>query len=209
MSHDHITKEPVTKEAATKEAATDQAVPELIGQQTDRHASGILVTLVDGDDRVIGAADKLVAHRAPGLLHRAFSVVLVNTAEEFILQRRAALKYHFPLRWSNACCGHPGPAIDTLAAAGKRLTEELGVACTLHSVGSFTYRAEDPVSGLVEHEIDHVFLGRHDGPFHPDPSEVAEVRVMRLSKLCEDLELHPDSYTPWLRQVINRVVALR
>ena len=63
-----------------------------------------------------------------------------------------------------------------IAAAERRVGEELGVsASNLESVGSFTYRASDDVSGLVEYEYDHVVVGTVDGVVSPDPFKVDDV----------------------------------
>ena len=103
--------------------------------------------LVDCYDRPIGTAGKAEAHAAP-LLHRAFSVFLINDNGELLLQKRAA---------------------------GTRMTEELGATCPLREIGSFVYlhRFADR---LYEYEYDHVLLGHHNGPFTPDPGEIAALR---------------------------------
>ena len=114
------------------------------------------VTLVDAANNVVGSCGKLAAHRE-GKLHRAFSILITNPDGELLLQRRAAHKYHFANRWSNACCGHPRPGEPTPAAACRRLAEELGFTVPLTQVAAFPYFAEDAVSGLVENEYLHVF----------------------------------------------------
>ena len=47
-----------------------------------------------------------------------------------LLQQRAAAKTRFPLRWANACCGHPAPGEAVTVAAARRLGEELGVTAS-------------------------------------------------------------------------------
>ncbi|MCU1493876.1 MAG: putative isopentenyldiphosphate isomerase [Acidimicrobiaceae bacterium] len=131
------------------------------------------VMLVDAGGTVLAEADKLAAHEAPGSLHLAFSVFLYRSDGRLLLQRRAAQKYHFPLYWANACCSHPEPGEPVVASAERRLREELGIDCRLTAVGTFVYRAVCPTSGLVEHELDHVLLGRTDREPVPAPSEVA------------------------------------
>ncbi len=83
--------------------------------------------LVDTGGGAVGAATVDEAHRAPGRLHRAFSVVLVDGDGRLLLQQRAAVKTRFALRWANACCGHPAPGEPVTDAAQRRLAEELGV----------------------------------------------------------------------------------
>ncbi|MEV0897075.1 isopentenyl-diphosphate Delta-isomerase [Actinoplanes sp. NPDC049802] len=169
-----------------------------------------LVELVDEHGAATGSATVLDAHESPGLLHRAFSVFLRDPDGRVLLQQRAAAKTRFPLRWGNTCCGHPGPGEGLTAAAGKRLTEELGVApVPLTEVGVHVYFAEDPVTGRVEREYDHVLLG--DVPagmeFRPDPAEVARLRWAVVDDLRREIAETPEAYAPWLAGVTERLAA--
>jgi isopentenyl-diphosphate delta-isomerase len=165
------------------------------------------VLLVDERGRPTGTSAKLAAHEAPGRLHLAFSVFLFRGGD-VLLQRRALSKYHFGGVWANACCSHPGPSEDLAEAARRRLLEELGVAAEVREVGSFLYRATDPVSGMVEHELDHVFIGElPDGlELCPDPSEVADVRWVRLDGLPSGL---PAPMAPWFDEALRIALEAR
>jgi isopentenyl-diphosphate delta-isomerase len=165
------------------------------------------VVLVDADDRPLGTAEKLAVHRE-GRLHRAFSVFLRDDQGRLLLQRRASHKYHSGGLWSNTCCGHPRPGEATRDAARRRLREEMGVDAELEPVASFIYR-ETVGHGLVEHELDHVVLGRLEGPPRPDPAEVSEWRWVKLEDLRADLRAHPDRYTVWLQPVLDRLTQER
>src|SRR4051794_29088377 len=68
-----------------------------------------LVELDDADGVAIGSCTVAEAHTAPGQLHRAFSVMLLDDLGRVLVQQRAAVKTRFALRWANACCGHPAP----------------------------------------------------------------------------------------------------
>ncbi|NUT32858.1 MAG: isopentenyl-diphosphate Delta-isomerase [Hamadaea sp.] len=164
-----------------------------------------LVELVDADGRPVGEATVADAHTGEGRLHRAFSVHLMDEAGRLLLQRRAAVKTRFPLRWANACCGHPTPGETVADAAALRLSEELGVTdLTLTEVGVYTYRAADPATGRVEHEYDHVLLGLVDAgrlALRPDPAEVAALRWADPADLWTDLGEQPEAYAPWLAGV--------
>ncbi|MEV8154881.1 isopentenyl-diphosphate Delta-isomerase, partial [Streptomyces fradiae] len=114
-------------------------------------APSIMLELVDEDGTTIGTAEKLSAHRAPGRLHRAFSVFLFDEEGRLLLQRRALGKYHSPGVWSNTCCGHPYPGEAPFTAAARRVSEELGVSPSLMAeAGTVRYNHPDPVSGLVD-----------------------------------------------------------
>lgn len=162
-----------------------------------------LVELVAEDGSATGTTTVEAAHRAPGQLHRAFSVLLVSPGGRLLLQQRAAEKTRFALRWANACCGHPAPGEPVAAAATRRLGEELGVTAPLHEVGVYVYQAGDPGSGRVEFEYDHVLVGEYDGPLRADPSEVAETEWVLPAELADRIRRSPDSYAPWLSGVLD------
>jgi isopentenyl-diphosphate delta-isomerase len=162
-----------------------------------------LVELVDIAGGASGTATVTDAHRAPGRLHRAFSVLLVGPDGRLLLQQRAAAKTRFALRWANTCCGHPGPGEPVVDAAARRLGEELGVSTPLQEVGVYLYQAADPDSGRVEFEYDHVLAGEYDGPLRADPDEVADTEWVDPEDLARRIERFPDFYAPWLRGVLD------
>lgn len=161
------------------------------------------VILVDRNDRPIGSKSKLLAHR-DGDLHRAFSVFLFNDNGELLLQKRAISKYHSGGLWSNTCCSHPRIAEDTLAAAQRRLNEEMGLDLDLDHAFSFTYRVQFE-SGLWEHEYDHVFFGNFNGQPIADPDEVSDWKWMSMTDLEQDINRNPHVYTFWFKFAYAKV----
>lgn len=162
------------------------------------------VELVTPSGEALGSCPVAEAHRAPGRLHRAFSVFWSDGSERLLLQRRAWHKSRFPGLWSNACCSHPAPGDDLLGSAAARLDEELGLRdAQLGRVGVFTYRAGDPATGFVEHEYDHVLLGQGGCPADVDPAEVSEWRWVRLPALRDELADRAEEFTPWLAQALG------
>ncbi|HNT74026.1 MAG TPA: isopentenyl-diphosphate Delta-isomerase [Anaerolineae bacterium] len=162
------------------------------------------VILVDKEDREIGTEKKMATHRK-GLLHRAFSVLIFNSAGEMLLQQRAATKYHSGGLWSNACCGHPRPGEPTAAAARRRLHEELGMDCPLEETFAFYYRAELE-DGLSENEYDHVLVGQCDGLTpQPDSTEVSDWRWMDMAALRADIAAQPERYTYWFKVLLEHL----
>ena len=130
------------------------------------------------------------------VLHRAVSVVIFDGDNRTLLQRRAPGTYHFANRWSNTCCTHPRSGEDPLAAARRRLTEEMGMTLELTEVGIFLYRAEDPVSGLVENEYDHVFVGTFTGTPRPNGRVVSDWAWASNATLQSRITGHPNSSYP-------------
>lgn len=159
------------------------------------------LVLVDRNDVAIGVAEKLDAHKS-GMLHRAFSVIVLNSCGGLSMQQRATCKYHSGGLWSNACCGHPRPGEDTIAAAERRLHEEMGIHCTLAHWDEFMYRAH-LTDSLVEREYDHVLVGVHEGDPVPDPREVMAWRWSAVQSVMESIVLEPERYTVWLPLVLR------
>ena len=162
------------------------------------------VILVDNDDREIGTMEKLEAHRR-GLLHRAVSAFLLDADGRHLLQRRAHDKYHSAGLWSNACCSHPFAGESAADAVARRLQEEMGVTVPLTPVLRFTYRAELE-NGLIEHEVDHVFVGQFAGVPSPDPAEVSAWRWIAPDALDAEMKLAPGNFTAWFRMLLPEVL---
>lgn len=165
------------------------------------------VVLLDPDARVIGRMPKLAAHQR-STRHLAFSVVLFADDGAVLLQRRAAVKYHFAGLWSNSCCSHPRPGEALEAAGRRRVGEELGLSCGPLAIhGGFWYEARDPVSGLTEHEYDVVLVGQVTTAPDPDPTEASATELQPPAAVLAEQASDPGRYTPWLPQVLQMATA--
>lgn len=161
------------------------------------------VVLVDREDNEVGLEEKCAAHSYPAKLHRAFSVFILNDRGQLLLQKRNRKKKTWPGFWSNSCCSHPRPNEPIGAAAQRRLHEELGFSCELEFLFKFHYTARfDQDWG--ENEVDHIFLGYHNGAISPNAKEVAEVAFMDLDELRASMDAERDKYTPWLKICFQR-----
>lgn len=160
-----------------------------------------LVILVDENDNEIGYLEKLEAHRK-GMLHRAFSVLIFNSAGHLLLQKRAAGKYHSAGLWTNTCCSHPKPNENAVDAAQRRLKEEMGIDCNVNFVYKFQYHT--PLEkGLIEHELDYVFIGTCDDEPVINTQEVSEWKFISLTDIRIDLVKNPNAYTFWFKEIMN------
>jgi isopentenyl-diphosphate delta-isomerase len=162
--------------------------------------------LLDVDGR-ISTMGKIKAHRQ-GVLHRAVSVFIFNERNDFLLQKRAANKYHSPRKWANTCCTHPLPGETPLDSAQRRLYEEMGLVTPLTEVFTFLYQA-DVGNKLTEYEFDHIFFGLSNINPKPNPVEVSDWAWVNIEKLKEEIRHYPDKYTVWLRQCFDKVVNQR
>jgi isopentenyl-diphosphate delta-isomerase len=155
------------------------------------------VILVDAEDREIGTAPKLAAHR-DGTLHRAISVQISDRHGRLLLQKRHVGKYHSGGLWTNTCCSHPRPGETAEAAAARRLREEMGITASLRPLFTTTYRA-DVGNGLTEHELVHVFGGMFDGAVLANPNEADGFEWTSVAALRDAIARQSDRYTPWFK----------
>jgi isopentenyl-diphosphate delta-isomerase len=158
------------------------------------------VILVDDQDREVGTIDKMSAHEQ-GLLHRAFSVLVFNSKNELLLQKRAATKYHSGGLWSNTCCSHPLPGENIHETVRRKLMYEMGIEAMPVFAYKFIYQAK--VGRLVEYEYDYVFTARYDGDPVANPEEADDWRYAALAQIKEDAAAHPDQYTSWFKLILQ------
>jgi isopentenyl-diphosphate delta-isomerase len=159
------------------------------------------VILVNNRDEAIGLMPKLEAHEK-GMLHRAFSVFVLNDRNEVMLQQRAKGKYHSPLLWTNTCCSHQREGESNVVAGRRRLLEEMGFETRLEELFHFIYKAPFD-NGLTEHELDHVMIGRFNGEPRIDPEEVEDWKWMAIDDIKTDMAQNPGIYTVWFKIIFD------
>lgn len=169
--------------------------------QMEREKAKDLIALVDEGDRIVGYENKLKVHQ-DGILHRAFSVVVINSAGQWLMHRRALEKYHSGGTWTNTCCSHLTPGESMEEATQHRLLAEMGIEAHPRFIQSFHYRAEFE-NGLVENEIDHIYIAYWDGDPDPDPGEVMDWKWSLPEQIEEELKNKPDEFSAWFPLVYN------
>ncbi|MDO4781847.1 MAG: isopentenyl-diphosphate Delta-isomerase [Capnocytophaga felis] len=160
------------------------------------------VILVDEQNNPIGLMPKLEAHEK-AVLHRAFSVFVMNQKGEVMLQQRAFHKYHSPGLWTNTCCSHQRENETNVEAGKRRLQEEMGFVTELTDVISFIYKAPFD-NGLTEHEYDHVLLGYYEANPNINTEEVADWKWELPENIKKDIEQNPQKYTEWFKIIFEK-----
>lgn len=159
-----------------------------------------------------GQEKRGVVHR-DGILHQSVSVWITNGKGDLLLQRRHSNKSICPECWDVSCAEHLKPNESFAAAAVRGMGEELGIVAsdggpapvTLELVRdrhqkTFKY----PSQGIVDNELNMVYLCSWEGPLKIDKVEVSEVAWVSPQELSEEL-LKPEQqrkreYTPWCLQ---------
>ena len=154
-------------------------------------ANDELVDLVDEDDRVLEVVTRgEMRARGERARHRACYVVVLTTADELVVHRRAEWKDVYPGWWDLCFGGVLGAGEAWSDAAHRELLEEAGVDAPLELLGRGQWQA--PGVRLNA----RVYLARSDGPFTCPDGEVVEVTTVALHHLVAWLEnrrVCPDS----------------
>jgi isopentenyl-diphosphate delta-isomerase len=172
--------------------AVGQIADEIVSSESD------VLILVNEDDLEIGKISKGACHDGDGMLHRAFSLFVFNSAGELLLQQRSADKRLWPLFWSNSCCSHPrhGETMDD--ATHRRLYEELRMRGDLHFLYKFQYHAHYGDAGS-ENELCWVYVGTSDDPVQANGNEIADHRWVAPAELDDEMAATPEAFTPWFK----------
>lgn len=160
------------------------------------------VILVNRNDEQIGLMPKLEAHEK-AILHRAFSVFVLNNKNEIMLQQRAKHKYHSPLLWTNTCCSHQRENETNIQAGSRRLYEEMGFRTELKELFHFIYKAPFD-NGLTEHELDHVMIGFFNENPTINTDEVEDWKWMKIEEVKNDMVINPEIYTIWFKIIFEQ-----
>jgi len=189
-------------------------------EQVDMMAEQVI--LVDHSDRVLGAMSKVDAHRGEGVLHRAFSILIFDSEDRLLMQKRASHKITFPDVWANTVCSHPLHTPEELDDVGskvasiRKMEQELGIPTgtilleNIHLITRMMYRARaDDV--WVEHELDHILFARAPSNMiiEPNPNEISEIAWVSQKELVNWISDNPDRdgiIAPWFRLIAENIL---
>jgi isopentenyl-diphosphate delta-isomerase len=87
-------------------------------------------------------------------------------------------------------------------AAQRRLQEEMGFTTSLIKVSSFLYKNSFD-NQLIEHELDHVFIGLYNPDPIPHDDEVVAWKYMSLEEIKHDITFHEDDFTYWFKLILQ------
>jgi isopentenyl-diphosphate delta-isomerase len=165
-----------------------------------------LVETVDRDGGIGPPVEIVEAHRV-GTAHRAISVVAWNASRtRMLITRRAQTKATWPGFWSNAVCSHPLPQEAYVAAARRRLVEELRIRGAVSPAFHMFYGPVCcTISGLFEHELDHVFYTKlsENDTIKPNRTEISAVKWVDRTELA--VLQQAGKITPWFAMILERV----
>lgn len=128
-----------------------------------------------------------------------------------VLQLRAAHDESFPSHWDFGAGGGIDEGEDEKLAAQREVGEELGIEASVNFITR--EKVSYPLwNRVIMGEADAwIYKSHHNGPFNPDPSEVASVEYFSLNKIEEMIKagekIHPVFVEVWKRGIIAKTFA--
>ena len=83
----------------------------------------------------------------------------------------------------------------------------MGILATPEFIESFHYEAKFE-NGLIENEIDHVYIAFWEGDPEPDPEEVMDWKWMDPEEIKADLKRRPQDYSAWFPLIFDKFSVL-
>ncbi|GAC1391849.1 MAG: isopentenyl-diphosphate Delta-isomerase [Candidatus Saccharimonadales bacterium] len=156
------------------------------------------IVLLNKDNEVIGAADKLSSHHAHTPYHLAFSIYIFNNKKELLVTKRSLNKKVWPGVWTNSCCGHPAPSESFEDAIQRRTMYELNLeVMTIQKIVP-NYRYQTPLfNNVIENEFCPIYLGTTTMQPTINVNEVAEYKWLHWDNYVAEVQSDDDNIYSW------------
>ena len=160
-----------------------------------------MICEVDSDDNLLGLREREEFYSG-NYIHRASHLVLLNSENEMLIQKRAPSKKWYPNRYTYSVSGTVRD--ESYEACIKReMLEEIGISVPFRKLFKIPCLLEN---GGAYHTV---FLGRCSEEslnlIMPDPEEMVSVNWVGLDELYRAVENEPENYTPSLKAGITKI----
>ncbi len=160
-----------------------------------------LISEVDIDDNFLGLREREEFYSG-NHIHRAAQLILLNSDNEMLIQKRSPQKRWYPNRYTYSVSGTV--ADESYEVCMKReMLEEIGI--------SVPFRKLFKISCISENKgaFHTVFSGRCSEEMasliRPDPEEATSIEWVELEELHRTVKAEPQKYTPSLRAGIIKI----
>lgn len=164
------------------------------------------LVLVDENNNPSGEyAPKMVCHSDKGLTHLAFTVLILNSKNEVLLQNRKHLLWDHFWDLTNSHPLHLENHDESISeAVGRCVQKEWGINLPVKELFSFRYFAKHK-NNFCENEYCVFLLGKYDGEVYPSDEVAYGYKWMSFEDLKKDIKVHPEFYTPWLVRGVSEL----
>ncbi len=164
-----------------------------------------IILSVDDQGKFLEYIPKEDGHKGKGKRHLAIAVLLTNSKNQALLQKR---KHKiFDNLWDITGATHPlhdGNKNETPEEATYRcLKEEWGITekIALRNLGFFNYFAQ--YGDYCENEHCYFMVAEYDGAVRMNPETGYEYKWRNKADFLKDIVLNPENYTPWAKEAVR------
>ncbi len=152
-----------------------------------------ILDVVDGNDKFVRKATRKEV-RENALLHRTARVIVNNSKNEFLIQKRAADKKTFPAHFDIGIAETSLSGEGYVGAAIRGLMEELGIigVSNIQLMHSFLFKIK--YNSSETNELCKVYEILHNGKITAQEEEIEEIKFLtieEIKKLIEEFPFHP------------------
>ena len=163
---------------------------------------------VDKKDQAIGTVEKLNAHLGKGTLHRAFTCIIKNSNNQFLLTKRSLYKPLWPTFWDLSFSSHPEKDQALAESIITRAQLELGIKINPPQL-LFNYYYHSQWSDLFsEHEINHLYIAESNHNLDLNPKEISQAVWLDKKSLFSYISANQDFMAPWIMIPLNKIKKL-
>ncbi len=158
---------------------------------------------------------------AEGLWHRTVHIWFYTQVGELIIQKRSKTKKSHPGLWDSSVAGHVDPGESPVRASVREIAEELGARVKeekLGFIGSQNLSLTSNGGTYIDNEITfaYILLWHDNNALSPDPSEVEEVKYIKLDafkraladpRRAKEFVPHGDDYYTWIFDAVENALS--
>lgn len=181
-----------------------RAAPETAEVGYDSPMTDELFQTYQEDGTPAGIVPRSDVHRL-GLWHRAANVLLYRSDGCLLLQQRSQDKDVCPGLWDLSVAEHLTPGESFVQAAHRGLKEELGLSDIRLEPLMETTKVIYQCGGIDDREFQQTFKAVTDAAVTFDHSEVSAVQELSTDQLKQRLKRSPEQFTPWFRNLLQRL----
>jgi isopentenyl-diphosphate delta-isomerase len=154
-----------------------------------------LLDVINTEGKVTSQCSKSVVHEK-GLWHKTVQIVIYNSKNEILIQKRSKNKHPYPGLWDIKVAGHCMAGESIEQAAIRELQEEVGLKLTPINLKIFKVNKKQGIRKKVQgkvwvnNEFQHIYLYKYTGSISdlkPIDKEVEELKFISIKKLEVDL----------------------
>lgn len=162
-----------------------------------------IILAVDDNGNFLRYIPKEAGHKGKGQRHLAITVLIFNSQNQVLLQRRKHQIFNNIWDFTGAThLLHRTNGTDEILeeATWRCLETEFDIKqkIPLKSLGFFNYFAK--YGDYCENEYCHLMVGEYDGEIKMNPTVGYEYRWVKKQEFRKDIEANPKKYTSWAKE---------